>query len=81
MTKSHYSYVMSSSLGKVVDKFVRFPVGLFDLKKLGEEIGRGAFGCVFKALNLETGDVVAIKQIAIHSIPKEELASIMVGND
>eukprot|EP00965_Chrysotila_dentata_P161674 5339868-Pleurochrysis_carterae.AAC.1 len=32
---------------------------------LGEEIGRGASGVVYKALNLHTGGVVAVKQACL----------------
>jgi len=31
---------------------------------------------VYKSLNMDTGDVVAIKQVPLHNIPKEELAGL-----
>ena len=45
--------------------------------KLGEVIGKGSNGTVYKSLNMDTGDVVAIKQVPLHNIPKEELAAMM----
>lgn len=46
---------------------------------LGDEIGKGAYGRVYKGLDLENGDFVAIKQVSLENIPPEDLASIMVG--
>ena len=43
-----------------------------------ELLGRGAFGSVYKALDLNTGGAVAIKQISLSNIPAAELPSIMV---
>jgi hypothetical protein len=40
--------------------------------------GKGAFGAVYRGLNMETGEVVAIKQIRLSNIPESELQSIMV---
>jgi serine/threonine protein kinase len=31
--------------------------------KLLEQVGNGSFGVVFKAVNIETGEVVAIKEV------------------
>ena len=31
---------------------------------------------MYKSLNMDTGDVVAIKQVPLHNIPKEELAGL-----
>eukprot|EP00743_Colponemidia_sp_Colp-15_P006476 GILK01006971.1.p1 GENE.GILK01006971.1~~GILK01006971.1.p1 ORF type:complete len:1130 (+),score=224.67 GILK01006971.1:94-3483(+) len=44
--------------------------------QLGDAIGKGAFGTVYKALNIRSGDFVAIKQIPIHNISDEQSASI-----
>ena len=46
---------------------------------LGDEIGKGAYGRVYKGLDLENGDFVAIKQVSLENIPPEDLASIMVS--
>jgi len=40
---------------------------------LGEEIGRGASGLVYKALNTQTGGMVAIKQVTLRGVSKEQL--------
>lgn len=45
---------------------------------LGDEIGKGAYGRVYKGLDLENGDFVAIKQVSLENIPKEDLNTIMV---
>lgn len=49
--------------------------------QLGDCIGKGAFGSVYSGLNLETGEVVAIKQIKLANIPKSDLALIMTEID
>ncbi|CAM6114867.1 unnamed protein product [Calypogeia fissa] len=50
---------------------------LNDKYLLGDEIGKGAYGRVYKGLDLENGDFVAIKQVSLENIPPEDLASIM----
>ena len=45
--------------------------------KLGEVMGKGNNGTVYKSLNMDSGDVVAIKQIPLRNIPKEEVGAIM----
>lgn len=45
---------------------------------LGDEIGKGAHGRVYKALDLENGDFVAIKQVSLGNIHQEDLNIIMV---
>lgn len=52
---------------------------LNDKYMLGDEIGKGAYGRVYKGLDLENGDFVAIKQVSLENIPPEDLASIMVS--
>ncbi|PWN40644.1 hypothetical protein IE81DRAFT_335186 [Ceraceosorus guamensis] len=44
---------------------------------LGDCLGRGAFGSVFRGLNWITGETVAIKQIQLTNIPRSELGEIM----
>ncbi|KAH7331996.1 hypothetical protein KP509_20G062500 [Ceratopteris richardii] len=44
---------------------------------VGDEIGKGAYGKVYKGLDSENGDFVAIKQVSLENIPPEDLASIM----
>lgn len=48
-------------------------------QQLGEIVGRGAFGSVYRALNWTTGETVAVKQVALGSIPASELPEIMVS--
>ncbi|KAE9605224.1 putative protein kinase STE-STE-Pl family [Lupinus albus] len=44
---------------------------------LGDEIGKGAYARVYKALDLENGDFVAIKQVSLENIAQEDLSVIM----
>jgi hypothetical protein len=70
---------------EVIDEcqsLVAFPSDVMkwnDWQLLGDEIGKGAYGRVYKGLDLENGDFVAIKQVSLENIPSEDLASIMVG--
>ena len=48
-----------------------------DKYALGEEIGRGAAGQVFKGSNIKTGELVAIKRIPLHGIKPDELQATM----
>lgn len=41
--------------------------------RLGEELGRGAFGQVYLGLDTRTGEHVAIKQLSLERIPTENL--------
>ena len=50
--------------------------GLKDFQ-LGDCIGRGAFGSVYRALNWSNGETVAIKQVRLADLPKAELGTIM----
>ena len=44
---------------------------------MGEELGRGAFGQVYKGIDLKSGDTVAIKQIALEGISSGSLQGVM----
>ncbi|KAI9752606.1 MAG: Cytochrome b-c1 complex subunit 7 [Chaenotheca gracillima] len=54
--------------------------GLKDYQ-LGDCLGKGAFGSVYRALNWGTGETVAIKQIRLADLPKSELRVIMLEID
>lgn len=63
-----------------MDKGGRLLTGIFatTLQKLGDCIGKGAFGSVYKAFNWGTGEAVAVKQIKLADLPKSELRMIEV---
>lgn len=48
-------------------------------QRLGECLGKGAFGSVYKAFNWSTGEAVAVKQIKLADLPKSELRMMEVG--
>ncbi|SNX84122.1 related to MAPKK kinase [Melanopsichium pennsylvanicum] len=45
--------------------------------QLGDCLGRGAFGSVYRGLNYMNGETVAVKQVQLGNIPKAELGEIM----
>lgn len=47
-------------------------------QRLGECLGKGAFGSVYKAFNWSTGEAVAVKQIKLVDLPKSELRMMEV---
>ena len=49
--------------------------------KLGDCLGKGAFGSVYRALNLVTGQTLAVKQIHLSNIPRSEVKVIMMEID
>ena len=49
--------------------------------QLGDCVGKGAFGSVFRALNMGTGETVAVKQIKLADLPKSELRVITLEID
>ncbi|KAG8221003.1 Pkinase-domain-containing protein [Butyriboletus roseoflavus] len=45
--------------------------------QLGNCIGRGQFGIVYRALNLNTGQMVAVKRIRLEGLKEEEVMQLM----
>lgn len=45
--------------------------------QLGNCIGRGQFGSVYRALNLNTGQMVAVKRIRLEGLKEEEISTLM----
>ncbi|KDQ61734.1 hypothetical protein JAAARDRAFT_520067 [Jaapia argillacea MUCL 33604] len=45
--------------------------------QLGNCIGRGQFGSVYRALNLNTGQMVAVKRIRLEGLKEEEISQLM----
>ncbi|PFH51771.1 hypothetical protein AMATHDRAFT_58237 [Amanita thiersii Skay4041] len=45
--------------------------------QLGNCIGRGQFGSVYRALNLSTGQTVAVKQIRLEGLKEDEVSELM----
>eukprot|EP01028_Stygiella_incarcerata_P009401 TRINITY_DN444_c0_g2_i1.p1 TRINITY_DN444_c0_g2~~TRINITY_DN444_c0_g2_i1.p1 ORF type:complete len:979 (+),score=280.63 TRINITY_DN444_c0_g2_i1:125-3061(+) len=43
---------------------------------LVDSLGKGGFGAVFRAIDLQNGGTVAIKVISLKNVPKDEIASI-----
>ncbi|KAE9388787.1 hypothetical protein BT96DRAFT_947360 [Gymnopus androsaceus JB14] len=45
--------------------------------RLGNSIGSGQFGSVYRALNLNTGQMVAVKRIQLEGLEEEEVAQLV----
>jgi serine/threonine protein kinase len=56
---------------------VIYETELSPFQQLGDCLGRGAFGSVYRGLNWMTGETVAVKQIQLGNIPRSELGEIM----
>ncbi|KAJ7605514.1 hypothetical protein DFH06DRAFT_1067851 [Mycena polygramma] len=66
----------SSSRAGAANGTANNPKSLNDYQ-LGDSLGKGAFGQVYRALNWATGETVAVKEIQLSNIPKGELGEIM----
>ena len=44
---------------------------------MGNCIGRGQFGSVYRALNLNTGQMVAVKRIRLEGLKEDEISTLM----
>ncbi|CAN8106471.1 unnamed protein product [Discula destructiva] len=66
--------VVTTAGGHARERALQDP-GLEDYR-LGDCIGKGAFGSVYKAFNWGTGEAVAVKQIKLGDLPKSELRMI-----
>ncbi|KAJ3509510.1 hypothetical protein NLJ89_g5191 [Agrocybe chaxingu] len=47
------------------------------MMQLGNCIGRGQFGSVYRALNLNTGQMVAVKRIRLEGLKEDEVTTLM----
>lgn len=68
---------------KKVSQSTRATPDIAELKdyQLGDCLGKGAFGSVFRALNMNTGETVAVKQVKLADLPKSELRVITLEID
>ena len=48
-----------------------------NLQQLGNSIGRGQFGVVYRSLNLGSGQMVAIKRIRLYGMVEAEVCDVM----
>ncbi|MCO5555692.1 hypothetical protein L7F22_009237 [Adiantum nelumboides] len=49
--------------------------------QLGDSLGKGAFGSVYRGLNWMSGETVAVKQVRLGNMPQGELREIMAEID
>ncbi|KAI9883943.1 MAG: hypothetical protein M1823_004287 [Watsoniomyces obsoletus] len=66
--------------GGEASRMVHEDAGLRDYQ-LGDCLGKGAFGSVYRALNWGTGETVAVKKVKLADLPKSELRVIMLEID
>lgn len=48
------------------------------VQRFEEEIGKGMFGVVHRAVNVHTGQIVAVKELNIDQVDPAKLPNIMV---
>ncbi|KAL9641092.1 MAG: hypothetical protein Q9204_000317 [Flavoplaca sp. TL-2023a] len=83
--KEGQSGIRDSSAVRTTKKDIQNPnsgQNVAELKdyQLGDCLGKGAFGSVFRALNMGTGETVAVKQVKLADLPKSELRVITHPN-
>jgi hypothetical protein len=54
---------------------------LQDKYLIGQELGRGAYGQVYKAIDQQNGQVVAIKQVSLERIGEDAVGSLLLEID
>lgn len=63
----------------LVNTYVNVSLQIFiSIQTLGEVLGKGGYGVVYKGWNSETGEFVAVKQIPLKGASKENIAAIQV---
>jgi len=48
------------------------------MQRFEEEIGKGMFGVVHRAINVQTGQIVAVKEVNVDQVDPAKLPNIMV---
>lgn len=61
----------------VFRSYVLLPQLTSAFQQLGNCIGRGQFGAVYRALNLNTGQMVAVKRIRLEGLKEDEIKQLM----
>lgn len=46
-------------------------------QRIGNLLGRGQFGAVYRSFNTDTGQTVAIKRISLQGLSEDEIANLM----